>query len=263
MLISDATRIYYGDTEVYKAYLGDNLVWGQEYITSQGNVTSGGYTVGASVDKATGTGVWETAAQYLPGTNSFEASRKYWPDWGDDIFDGWGFFYIYDEDSNSYIAANMESMQEADGVISQDQFILNGRTFTVEYGYPVQGIFKIDISVDDKDKNFVFGMDGNLGSNGSTVNSNLAANYTIGGEDFKLHYNYNYQGTRISEKFYTYFVPYERSKNKTTRPFTKYLYSIDYLSIHSAPVRAGLTIYISKHNQISDWIINDLQLGTI
>lgn len=263
MIISDATSIYYGEDQIYKVYLGESLVWGLNYITSQNNLTSGGYAVGSAVDKTTGTGNYTTSSSYLPGTTDFTANRKYWPDWGDDIFDGWGFFYIYDYSSSSYLAINMSDMEEADGVISQDQFILNGRTFTVNYGYPVQGIFKIDISVDDRDANFAFGMDGNLGSNGSTVNSNLAKDYTLDGESFKLHYNYNYQGTRLSEKFYTYFVPYEKDNNKTSRPFNRYLYNVDYLSIHSTPIKKGLTVYIAKHQEVSDWIINDLQLEII
>jgi hypothetical protein len=263
MLISDATAIYLGDTPVYKAYLGEDLVWGVEYLTSQNNTTSGGFTTGTVVDKTTATASVTTSSAYLPGTNNFSANRKYWTDWGNDIFDGWGLFYLYDPAQNNYVATNFSNMEQADGVISTDQFIFNGNTYSVDYGYPVQGIFKIDISVDNKDAEFAFGFDGNLGSNGSTVNSNLSQDYTLGGKNFKLHYNYNYQGTNPSENFYTYFVPYEQSKNKATRPFTRYVYSTDSLSIHSASVKVGLTIYIAKQANVKDWIINDLQLGVV
>ena len=260
MLIDDARAIYYGDTAVYKAYLGDTLVWGLSYLTSEGNTTDGGYTIGDSVNKTTATASKTTLSAYAPG-GSFTANRKYWTDWGDDIFDGWGFFYLYDPNEDNYLALNMADMEEADGVISQDEFTFNGRTFTVNYGYPVQGIFKIDITVDDRDSDFVFGMDGNLGSDSSTINSVLAADYTLNDQSFKLHYNSNYQGTYPPEKFYTYFVPYEPSKNKTTRSYSKYLYSVDNLSLYSVPVKRGITVYVAKHNDVKDWIINDLQLG--
>lgn len=261
MLISDATAIYYGDTDIYKVYLGDTIVWGLSYIRSKENDTSGGYTVGTLVNKETATTNKTTFAAYLPGNTDFTANRKYWRDWGDDIFDAWGFFYLYDPEYNNYLAVNLPNMEEADGTISQDDFVFNGRTFTINYGYPVQGIFKIDIVVDDRSKPFQFGMDGNLGSDGTTINSVLAQNYTLNDQDFKLHYNYNYQGANPSEKFYTYFVPYEPSKNKDTRSYTRYLYSTDNLAMYSVPVNKGLTVYIAKQADVKDWVINDLQLG--
>jgi hypothetical protein len=260
MLIDDAVAIYYGETDIYKVYLGSNVVWGISYLTSQENVTAGGYTIGDAVNKTTAIANKTTLSTYAPGA-SFTASRKYWTDWGDDIFDSWGFFYIYDPQVGNYLAINMANMQEADGVISQETFSLNGRTFTVNYGYPVQGIFKIDVIVNDRDSDFIFGMDGNLGSDSATINSVLSQDYSLGGQDFKLHYNYNYQGTNPPEKFYTYFVPYELLKNKTTRSYTRHLYSTDNLSLYSVPVKRGITIYVAKHNDVKNWIINDLQLG--
>ena len=261
MLIENATAIYYGNSTAYKAYLGEKLVWGTKYITSIGNTTDGGYTIGDPVTKDAFTANKTTLSTYLPGS-TFTATRTAWSDWGDDIFDGWGFFYLYDPNEENYLALNMSNMNESDGVISQDEFTFNGRTFTVNYGYPVQGIFKIDISVDDHDSDFIFGMDGNLGSDNSTSNNVLSEDYTLGGQNFKLHYNYNYQGSYPPERFYSYFVPYEASKNKTTRSYTKYLYSTDNLSIYSVPVKRGITVYVAKHNDVKDWIINDLQLGT-
>lgn len=261
MLISDAQAVYYGDTDIYKVYLGDTVVWGISYLTSENNTTDGGYTIGTSVNKATATTQKKTLAAYLPGNADFDAVRKYWTDWGDDIFDSWGFFYIYDPEQNNYLALNMPDMEENDGVISEDDFIFNGRTFTVKYGYPVQGIFKIDISVDDRSKDFQFGFDGNLGSDGTTINSVLSQEYTIDGQDYNLYYNYNYQGANPPEKFYTYFVPYELSKNKDSRTYTRHLYSTDNLAMYSVPVRRGLTVYIAKQADVKDWVINDLQVG--
>lgn len=263
MLIGNASSIYYGDIPLYKAYLGENLVWGKEFITSRNILNSSGYIVGNAVDKRVANAPVTTDSAYLPGPTDFYANRLYWPDWGNDIFDGWGLFYLYDISQDEYIPLNFSSMEESDGVISTDEFIINGKTFNIDYGYPVQGIFKIDISCEDKEFDFVFGMDGNLGSNGSTVNSNLAQEYTLEGESFKLHYNYNYQATNQSENFYTYFVPYEKGKNKDIRSFTKHLYSIDSLSIYSKPVKAGLTVYVAKQANVKEWVLNDLQLGVI
>lgn len=262
MLISDATAIFYGDTPVYKAYLGEDIVWGIEYLQSENITTAGAFSVGTPVDKTFSTSNKKTLAAYLPGDTDFQASRTYWPDWGDDIFDSWGFFYIYDVVANNYRAAVLPNMDSADGVQNTATFFLNGITYIVKFGYPVQGIFKFDVTSSDRTRDFVFGFDGNLGSNGTTINSNLLQNYTLGGENFTLHYNYNYQGAVPSENFYTYVVPYERSKNKSTRSFTRYLYGIDNLAIYSTAVKRGVTIYIAKQNDVRDWIINDLQIAS-
>jgi hypothetical protein len=262
MLISDATAIFYGNTAIYKAYLGEDVVWGIEYLKSQNITAAGEFTVGTSVDKTFSTANKKTLAAYLPGNTDFEAPRSYWTDWGDDIFDAWGFFYIYDVVSNNYRAVVLTGMDSADGVQNTQTFSLNGITYTVKFGYPVQGIFKFDITSSDRNREFVIGFDGNLGSNGTTLNSNLLQSYTIDDESFSLHYNYNRQGSLPSENFYTYFVPYERLKNKSTRSFQRYLYGVDNLALHSVALKRGVTIYISKQNDSINWIINDLEIAS-
>jgi len=260
MLISDSTALYLGSTPLYRAYLDEEIVWGIKYLQSDNVTSANGFTVGTFADKTFTTSNRTTLAAYLPGNTDYTAARSYWTDWGDDIFDSWGFFYIYDPAFNNYRAIVLTDMDSADGVQNTATFSLNSRTFTVKYGYPVQGIFKFDISVNDKNKDFIFGFDGNLGSNGTTINSNLAADYTLNDQSFKLHYNYNYQGSNPSEKFYTYVVPYELSKNKATRSFTRHLYNIDNLALYTAPVKRGTTIYVAKQNYVKDWVINDLQI---
>ena len=261
MLISDALAINYGTTAITKVYLGDNLVWGTKYLTSENKTTAGAFTIGNTVDKTFTTANRKSLAAYIPGNFDFEAVRSYWPDWGDDIFDGWGFFYIYDVIANNFRAVVLPNMNSADGVQNTATFSLNSVTYTINYGYPVQGIFKIEVISSDRSREFIFGLDGNLGSNSTTINSNLAQDFSIGGQSYKLHYNYNYQGAVPTEKFYTYFVPYELSKNKETRSFTRYLYNVDNLSIYSAEVRRGITVYIAKQVDVRDWIIDDLQIA--
>jgi hypothetical protein len=258
MLISDAINLYYGNIKAYRAYLNQKIVWGLNYLKSKGNTSAEGFPVGTVIDKTFSTANRKTLAAYLPGTVDFEAVRSYWTDWGDDIFDSWGFFYIYDPEFNNYRAVVLPNLDSADGVENTSSFSLNGRTFTVKYGYPVQGIFKIDVRVNDREKNFSFGFDGNLGSNGSTINSNLETSYTINSQNLKLHYNYNYQGSLPSESFYTYVVPYEISKNQNVRPFTRHVYITDNLALYTVPLKRGVTIYISKQADVNAWIINDL-----
>lgn len=262
MLIGDATAVYYDGINISRVYAGSKLVFGQRNFLTSRNVTSAaGYTVGDPVDKTTSTANYKTLANYLPGDNDYTATRRYWTDWGDDIFDSWGMFYLYDPQLDAYNTVNLPFMEESDGVISTATITaFGGRVFTIKYGYPVQGIFKFDISVNDNSKTFIFGMDGNLGSNGSTFNQAKSQAYTLGGENLILHYNYNVQQTIPTEVFYTYVVPYETSQNKSTLSYFRYIYNTDNLSLYTRPVTKGVTVYVAKHNDVKDWVINDLQL---
>ena len=264
MLISDAKAIYYGSTEIEKAILDGEIVWGKTYLRSKNTLSDEGFQIGTVVTKDGSTANWTTRAPNLPGNTDLVAVRSYWQDWGDDIFDNWGFFYLYDPEFNNYraIVLNDANFNAADGVISTQTFTFNSRVFTFKYGYPVQGIFKFDISVNDN-KTFQFGFDGNLGSNGFTVNNLLSHDYTLNGESFRLHYNNNFQSNLPSERFYTYFVPYEKERNKTSSPYVRRLYNIDNLALYTVPLRKGVNIYIAKQADTRDWVINDLKLDFI
>lgn len=262
MLIDNAQSIYYGTQVVTKAYYDSEIVWGKEYLTSQDNTTVDGFTVGTVINKANDTSNRKTLGAYLPSIGDFTAVRRYWNNWGDDIFNAWGFPYIYDPNSNNYKALSLSSLSSSDGVFNNESFTFNSRSFSIDYGYPVQGIFKIDVSSLDT-LPFQLGFDGNLGSNGTTINNLLQHNYTLDGENLTLHYNYNLQGSNPTEKFYTYVIPYEVNRNKSTRSYIRHLYDVDYLSLYTIPLSAGVTVYISKQADVKDWIINDLQIGFI
>lgn len=262
MIIGSASAVYYGDVPISRVYCGEKLVFGERnYITSQNNITDGGFTIGNSVTKDAKTSVSYTSyAANLPGTSDLSGTRQYWPDWGNDIFDGWGMWYLYDPTQNNYKNIILASPNDLDGVINTQTVSFNGRTFTINYGYPVQGIFKFDIKVDDNITPFQFGFDGNLGSNGTTSNTNLTQSYTLDGESFTLHYNHNIEAGNPPETFYTYVVPYETHLNKSTVPFVKNLYSVENLALYTKEMTKGVTIYVAKGVDVKNWIINDLQL---
>jgi hypothetical protein len=265
MLIANAEAIYYGSTEIEKAILDNEIVWGKLYLRSRNVLTAEGFPTGSTITKDGASAIRTTRAANLPGnTDMINVARSYWADWGNDIFDTWGFFYLYDPEFQNYrgIVLNDTNFNAADGTISTQTFTLNSRTFTVKYGYPVQGIFKFDISVNDN-KDFQFGFDGNLGSNGSTVNNVLAYDYTIGSQSFRLHYNNNYQGTLPSESFYTYVVPYDKNQNKLSSTYVRRVYDIDNLALYSVPVKKGVTVYLSKQVDVREWVVNDLELSSL
>lgn len=262
MLIDDARRMYLGTTEVFKAYLNNAVVWIKPFsiLKSSGLVSSNGLTVGASnmKDMTMTSTPYFTDASYLPGSNDLDTRRTYWADWGGDIFDGWGFFYIYNPSTGNFLTPLLTDINRENGYIATETFSLDGRTFTVKHGYPVTGIYKFDISVNDYDP-FIFGTDGQMGSNSATVNEDRTYSTTIDGEDVTIFYNYNVQITNPLEAFYSYWVPYNLDEG-TTKTYTDYTYDTDHLAIYSKSVTSGITVYMAKQNDVKQWVAEDLSI---
>lgn len=262
MLIDNARRIFLGTTEIFKVYLGALLVWvkPEPLIKSSGLTSSNGFTVGAANMKdmtMTATN-YTTLAQYVPGPNNLSARRTYWADWGGDIFDGWGFFYIYNPATGNFLSPLLSDINRENGYIATETFNLDGRTFTIRHGYPVTGIYKFDVSVNDE-MPFIFGTDGEMGSNGATVNEDRTHSATIDGQSVTIYYNYNVQITNPLEAFYSYWVPYVVSEG-TSKTYTDYTYSTDKLAIHSNEVTKGITVYMAKQNDVRQWVAEDLSI---
>lgn len=262
MLIDDARRMFLGTTEIFKAYLGSTKVWEKPtpILKSSGLTSSNGLTVGAvNMKDMTMTSTdYTTSAAYLPGNSSLSSRRTYWADWGGDIFDGWGFFYIYNPATGNYRSPLLTDINRENGYIATETFNLDGRTFTIRHGYPVTGIYKFDISVNDLDP-FIFGTDGSMGSNGATVNEDRTYSTTIDEENVTLFYNYNVQITNPLEAFYSYWVPYVVSEG-TTKTYTDFIYDTDSLAIYSKPVTRGITVYMAKQNDVKQWVAEDLSI---
>lgn len=237
------------------------------FLTSKNNLTDGGFTIGLAItkDMSSGTRPSSSVITY-PGTSAPPlVTAQRWSDWAGDIFDVWGHFYLYNPETNEYFSPILSPINQADGLITTQQVTAFGRTFTIKHGYPVQGIFKYDISVDDE-KEFQFGAYGDMGSDTATVNSNLTQAYTLNNQEFTLYYNKNSQST-TSEIFHFYVIPYEPEKNKNTITYTKLSSgpgthggSLEVLSFYTIEVRNGVTLYFAKGNDVKNWIVNDLQV---
>lgn len=239
------------------------------YIVSKNLTGSQGLTVGATITKDMTTGNVPAAiiGDYtFPGTVSPPTtSIQLWSDWGGDIFDNWGFFYLYNPATNVYASPTLTPINQADGIITNQTVTAFGRTFTITHGYVAQGIFKYTIAVNDSSE-FIFGAFGDMGSDSGTQNTNVSSSYTIDGESFTLYYNRNTDGG-VSERFYTYIIPYETSKNKNTITYVKrssgpgvHSSALEVYSFYTVNVKGGVNIYFSKTNDVKDWVINDLKL---
>jgi hypothetical protein len=184
-------------------------------------------------------------------------NASYWSDWGDDIFDDWGFFYLYDVNSGKYYFPLINPMNEDDGIITTQTFNAFGRTFTMQQGYPVQGIFKIEITVDD-DLPFRFGAYGNMGSDGDEVVDFLTSPYSIGTTDLTLYYNKHAEESSDVEILYTYVIPRNVSENNE-QTYNMYDQGT-YMSLISKEVTNGILVYFAKTNDVKDWVIHDLEI---
>jgi hypothetical protein len=253
-------QTFTGGTQA-KEWLNNNGYWTSysEYIVSAGRTTTGGFTVGTVIDKDMG---GPSNRSYPSGTvpsGSPTINADSWSDWGDDIFDSWGYYYLYDPAQDNYLGLSFNTKNQADGTFSTQVFTFNSRTFTITQGYPVQGIFKFEIRCND-DQPFVFGEGGNMGSDGSTANQDLTYNYTLDGVNLTLWYNHNYQVGNPTEQFYSYFVPFLVEENNT-KTYTDTLIGSDDLYLYSVECTHGLTVYHSKTNDVKEWVVYDLEFG--
>jgi flagellin len=217
---------------------------------STGQTTTGGYTVGASLNKDMSTSSRTFSSTNSPASSSFSVNASRWSDWGNDIFDGWGNFYIYSPTHNAAVGVTLSTINRPDGEINTQTIDVFGETFTIKHGYPVQGIYKFEITPSDPAFEFQFGGGGNMGSDSRTNNQNLTYSHDSG----TLYYNHNYESYDPNEQFYSYFIPanIEDSNSKT---YTESL-SGDNLYLYSNSVTTGLTVYFSKNNDVKEWIVD-------
>ena len=189
-------------------------------------------------------------------------NASYWEDLGDDVFDYWGFFYLYDVNSGKYYFPLMDSQNNDDGVFATQIFYVFGRTFTVIHGWSVQGIFKFDISVADE-LPFRFGAYGNMGSDGNYNTSHLTQNYSINGQNLTMYYHREQENGNNIEQLYTYWIPKKVSENSAQTYYNVYGINPEedeeeFMSMLSKNVTTGLIVYFAISNDVKDWVINDL-----
>lgn len=206
-------------------------------------------------------------------------TRFRWNDWGDDFFDDWGDFYIYNPATGTaeYIYFVGGFMNNGDGTVwTQTQTAFN-KQFRVRHGWATQGIYKIDVECTDRSFEFSLGCYGNMGADGQMVNEDRQHTVPWG----KLNYNYNWQNTGTApyrEHFFTHFVPKLKSfndsitANYSSGNFGAYLHTEppsfnnthgDNLAIWTSSLTIGGIWYFVKGGNSTtgamyDWVANDI-----
>jgi hypothetical protein len=185
---------------------------------------------------------------------------SYWNDLGNDIFDGWGYFYLYDIPTGRYYFPLISPQNQDDGVITTQTFLAFGRTFTLRHGWAAQGIFMMDWSVADS-LPFRFGAYGNMGSDGNEEAEYRTQAYTMGGSPQTLYYHRHSQSGSTSEILYSYFIPKEPTE-ATSTPYSVVYDGTD-MSMRTNALTVGVTIYFSKTNNVKNWVISEITSSPI
>lgn len=189
--------------------------------------------------------------------NRFTAS--YWNSLGNDVFDGWGYFFFYDVVRGKYYFPLLTPQNQGDGVITEQYFNCFDVQFGIRHGWRARGIFMMDVGCNDSAFQFRFGAYGNLGSDGDD-DSYMTTSY---GTEQTLFYHH-FLTTEVDEEegLYAYFSPYKDS-DKLTRTHTA-LYNAENMddnSLITKPITEGVKVYFSKQNDVKDWVITDLTTG--
>jgi hypothetical protein len=249
-------------------------------IQSKNNTTDGGFPVGGTVTKDMDNENYAEEfdpnsyqSEFFPGMTDFidenivqgdKASEdrlvaSYWSDLGNDVFDDWGYFYIYDIDTGKYYFPLINPQNGANGTLTTQTFVAFGRTFTITQGWCVQGIFKFDVSVNDT-RPFRFGAYGNMGSDGDEVIDNLTYGYTLGSTSLTLYYQKHAESGDSNEILYSYWIPKTITENATQS--YDFYNDEDNNSMMSKEVINGILVYFAKKNDVKEWVTNDLEIAS-
>lgn len=264
------------------------------YIYSKNITSSNGFDIGDNIDKDMGNqqfrntdssgfqtlfsdaGLQRPVNDPVEDTNIVQGDKpdeyrftaSYWSDWGGDVFDGFGDFFFYDVLSQQYYFPLINPQNEQNGQLFSQTFNVFDKTFSMIQGFPVRGIFKFDITVNDPNYLFRFGMYGDFGSNGNTESENKSYPYSLNGKQLTLYYLYHRDKTKSTETVYIYFIPKLISQNNSKTFFAQDAIigvtpeeTLDDNLTVSVPLSYGVIVYISRGNDVRDWVINDLGIN--
>lgn len=178
-----------------------------------------------------------------------------WRDLGDDIFDDWGFFFIYDVSSQKYYFPLLNPRNSDVGVLTTQTFNAFDRIFTIVHGWAVQGIFKMKITVNDN-LPFRFGAYGNMGSDGDEEVEDLTQSYTKNNQNLTLYYRRDAESGDDIEILYSYIIPIKISENNA-KPYDVNYDGTD-MALTTSAFTKGMYIYFAKTNDVKNWVINDI-----
>lgn len=246
---------------------------GGQFLKSQGLTGAQGFTLNtltASKDMRSVSSSRPPVSGFNPkspaGQLQPSGDRFHWQDWGDDFFDDWGEWYIFNPADQTASYVQFSTINGADETFYTETQTHHSKTFKIVHGWAAQGIYKVDVACTSDDTfQFAIGHYGNMGSDSNTNNSDLTHTASWG----TLHYNFNNQ-LGVREFFYTHVIPKKKTDNDsivvdTTGLFTA-VFSNDRLAIWTGAFTHGFTFYYIKGannstGSMANWVANDIAIS--
>lgn len=176
-----------------------------------------------------------------PSGSGYTLTNSYrWSDWGGDIFDGWGYFHIFDQSSQiGVIPMNTSETLGASFEDYQRWLGPSGKYYQMRKAWLTNGICRMMVTCEDPEWQFRVVMGGNMGSDGLTSgyygslsNRSQPSGYSgslpwiqnhystdISATEARIHYFRNYQSNSPTEYFTYFHMPMDQSLVTTNRRF--------------------------------------------
>ena len=234
------------------SYIMSKNLWGNNFGTA----------ISASKDMSSTSGRSIPSSVFPSGYSTQPSgTRYYWSDWSNDVFDGWGDFYIYDQTgASNYIT--FATMNQADGSFYNETQTHGLKTYKVRHGWVSTGVFKLDITCTDPTWGFTVGHYGNMGSDSNTLGGTNSGN----SNGFTVYFMWNQQRYSSAEVFSVYMIPklystYLTWNFSTTPGMRQGLIPNDNRAVWGQGwITHGFLIYYAKSLNISSLVTGDLQI---
>jgi hypothetical protein len=213
-------------------------------------------TIGNSVTKD----MAQNSASSTYNGYTFPANGYRFNDWGNDIFDGFGYFTLERVSDGSKVSIPFANLNTTDGVLYTTSFSAFGNTYSLIYGYTTQGIFKVEITLTSGtpiDVKFVIG--GNYGSDGKEGYNDLSSTF-VGAKTsttYYIKYIEHYDTSGSDSPVYFYFIPRDTSYCDNSHSNIR-SNSADN-AYHYRVFNTGIIFYMSKYNDVISWIKDDIK----
>ena len=206
-----------------------------------------------------------------PGSSTLSVTGLGWSDWGGDIFDGWGSFYLWDGVATNPTAiappAGVSSWATEMNAAAENGYYTfetthNGNTFETTYAWRDSGtiMFQV-ICTSDRNLNFYVGGGGNMGSDSTTVTNLLSYSASISGVGPRtIQYIENFQSSNTIERFYIHGFPV--NDVGTTWALNYHLTGSDNMFFWTGAWK-GATLYFSKYQDPIAATSGDIAAGVI
>lgn len=262
-------------------------VYMTRYTTSQLTPGQSGQ-VGISISKDMSSSMGTHSFQYHPVATG-NKTGYYFGDWGNDIFDSWGYFHlaVYHNGSyNNFIPIDFSSGRNgADGSFTESEFTdsATGSEWYLKHGFPLQGAWMFHIRCkkhptsgsSPNATNFYCIAGGNMGSDSSTYNRVNYYDKTLSsGQAMRLYIVENADNSSYvtNEKLTIHIMGLKKTQMGASTGGQQWTYKQqmgnDNLYIWSAQTNGGLTWYMFKGDpgppyptptNMMNWLANDLE----